>query len=773
MMRQHLLITSSLCRASALGGLLFVLGGFLSPAQAAPRNLSPTSQLHVQPHLPVGYVSFVNDVEPTLTRLGCNQGACHGSQYGKGGFKLSLFGTDSDLDYIALTRQAKGRRVNVADPIHSLILLKPTMTVPHGGGRRLIPGSSYYYTLLHWIQEGAPGPNPNEPKLVSLSVTPSEKVAYKGSSPFHIIVKATYSDGSVRNVTSLANINTIDDGVASCTPDGVVRAVGSGQTPIMARFGGLATVCIVMVPYPSHAPYTPQTAGYHANPADPDQKIVDEIDALVEQKQKALHLSPSPICSDRTFIRRVFFDLIGTAPSPREIEEFVASKDPNKRAHLIDTLLNRPEYADYWALKWADLLRVNRNDLQVKGMWSFDNWLHNEIQQNVPIDQMVRTLILAEGSTYTNGPANFYRVSHDPSEMAETTSQVFLGVRLQCAKCHHHPFEKWSQEDYYRFAAFFARIGQKGSQDFGIFGNDTVVYVRDNGEVVNPATGKVAPPVPLGVHLAALEKDGKYNPDATGDRRLILANWITSPQNPWFATNWANRYWAYMMGAGLVNPIDDLRVTNPPTNPPLLNLLTHTLVQFHFDAKHYLRVLCLTRTYQRSSRATVDNAKDTLFFTHYVPRRLPAEVLSDAIDKACGTTPHFGGLPAGIRAIDLPDPNVGSDFLNIFGRPQRLTSCECERNETPNLSQALELMNGNDINNRVTSPDGRIAKLIKSGASDNAIINDLYLATLGRLPTQRERDIILGALIFSEHREHVFQDVLATLLGTKEFIFNH
>lgn len=772
-MRSYILSSFSKCSALCYGLPLVVLSYTAFSAKAAPRNVVPPSAFKTAQHAPSGYISFVNDVEPTLSRLGCNQGACHGAQYGKGGFKLSLFGTDSELDYVALTRQVKGRRVNIADPTHSLILLKPTMTVPHGGGRRLVPGSSAYYTLLHWIQEGAPGPNPNDPKLVSISVTPSEKVVSKGSSPFHLVVRATYSDHSVRNITPLAIINTIDDGVATCTPDGLVRAVGSGQTPIMVRFGGLAAVCIVMVPYNSKTAYTPQTAGYQANPSDPDQKIVDAIDALVEQKQKALHLSPSPICSDRTFIRRVYFDLIGTAPSAKAVEEFIASKDPNKRAHLVDELLNRPEYTDYWALKWADLLRVNRNDLAVKGMWSFDNWLHNQMRQNVPLDQMVRTLILAQGSTYINGPANFYRVSHDPSELSETTSQVFLGVRLQCAKCHHHPFEKWSQEDYYRFAAFFARIGTKGSGDFGIFGNDTIVYVRDDGEVVNPATGKVAPPAPLGLHLTALEKKGQYNPDARGDRRGILADWITSPQNPWFARNWANRYWAYLMGTGLVNPIDDLRVTNPPTNPQLLDLLARSLIQYHFNIKHFLRVLCLTRTYQRSSEATLQNAKDTLFFTHYVPRRLPAEVLADAIDKACGTTPHYPGLPAGVRAVDLPDSNVGSDFLNVFGKPQRLTSCECERTDKPNLSQALELMNGNDINNKVNSSEGRISELIKEGASDNTIINELYLSTLGRLPTPRERNIILGALVFCEHREHVFQDVLATLLSTKEFLFNH
>ena len=722
-------------------------------------------------------VSFTNDVEPTLTRLGCNEGACHGSQFGKDGFKLSLFGVDNQLDYDALTRQARGRRVSVADPLHSLILLKPTLQIPHGGGKRLIIGSPAYYTLLNWIREGAPGPNSADPTAESISISPAERVARRGSPPFKITVHAYYSNHSVRDVTSLATITTIDDGVASASPDGVVRPVGSGETAIMARFSGLVSVCSVIVPYSGST--VKRNGAQNASASingniDEDQKLANQIDLLVAQKQKEINLSPSPICGDRTFIRRLYFSVIGTMPTPSDVEEFLADRRPDKRVRLIDAVLARPEYADYWSLKWADLLRVNRTTMQVKGMWSFDEWLHSQMAKNTPADKFVRRLILAQGSAYMNGAANYYLAAQDPEDLAETTSQVFLGVRLQCAKCHHHPFEKWSQNDYYSFSAFFARVGIKNSNDFGIFGNDRIIYIRENGEVYNPVTNQPVMPEPLGVKQPkAQTADMHSESNSNFDPRKALSDWITSPKNPWFARNLVNRYWAYLLGVGIVNPIDDERATNPPTNPALLELLTNALIKYHFDLKHLIRVICMTQTFQRSSRATLENARDTLFFTHYIPQRLPAEVVYDAIDAACGAKADFGGLPASMRAVDLPDPNIGSGFLDAFGRPSRLTACECERQEQPNLEQSLVLMNGNDVNNKVDSPEGRIARLISSGASDNTIINQLYMAALGRTPTARERYTILGLLTFAPNRSHLFQDVLVTLLGSKEFLFNH
>jgi hypothetical protein len=762
------------------------LSASLNPAQSQPRTPGKTAV--AKP------VSFNLDVVPILTRIGCNQGACHGSQYGKGGFKLSLAGFDTDLDYLNIVKQARGRRIALADPRRSLLLLKPTMTVPHGGGRRLEPGSPDYKTLLRWLQEGAPGPNPADPTLTKVDVFPNERILPQGDRPLRLVVRATYNNGMTRDVTAHTRLQSLNDAVVACTPEGLVTPVGKGQTAIMVRYGGLATVATFIVPYTRLSPHplTPSPAQgrggtiaqqpAHRLPLLPsageggrgDEGVRSGlIDTLVAKKQRQLGLTPSPLCDDRTFIRRVSFDLIGTAPTPAEIAAFLADRSPDKRAKLIDTLLARPEYADYWTLKWGDLLRSNRTTLNPKGMWSFTNWIHEQMAQNRPIDQFVRDLILAQGSTYTNGPSNFYRVADNPQDLAETTSQVFLGVRMQCARCHHHPFEKWSQADYYELAAFFARIGRKESNEFGIFGNEQVVRVNDGGEVTHPKTGKVMYPTPLGVKLASLPGVKLPDPDADGDRRRALADWLTSKTNRLFARNIANRYWGYMFGKGIVNPIDDQRVTNPPTNAALLDYLADELVRSNFDLKHLLRLICTSQTYQRSSQATPQNKADELFFTHYLPKRLPAETLLDAVDFACGTHEKFPDLPMGTRAIQLPDPNVGSDFLDVFGRPQRLIACECERMSEPNLSQTLRMMNGELINRDVSKPEGRITKLIAAKKSDDAILNELYMDTLGRPPRLRERNMVLGVLAFSNDRKSVFEDVLLTLLNSKEFLFNH
>jgi hypothetical protein len=741
-----------------------------------------------QAHVPV---SFDNEIEPALTRLGCNQGSCHGSQYGKGGFKLSLAAFDPDLDYINIVKQGRGRRISMVDPGHSLLLLKPALRVPHGGGRRLEIGSPSYCTLMAWLQDGAPGPKSTDPAVTKLEALPAERILRKGGPTQRLVVRATYSDGTVRDVTSDTRLNTLNDAVAACTPDGKVSPVGKGQTAIMVRYGGLATVATVIVPFGNPKAKSPnlQITGQREEGKGKREKgtavlmpnalnglhgdASARIDALVAHKQQQLGLQPSPLCDDRTFARRVYLDLIGTPPTTAELKAFLSDPTSDRRIKLVDRLLERPEYADYWTLKWGDLLRSNRTSLGDKGMWSFTNWIRTQLAQNRPVDQFVRDLIVAQGSTFTNGPANFYRVANNPQDLAETASQVFLGVRMQCARCHHHPFEKWSQTDYYQFAAFFARVGQKGSNEFGIFGNETIVRINDGGEVTHPKTGAVMHPTPLGAQLAVLPGGKQPDPDADGDRRQALAQWITGPQNRLFSRNIANRYWGYLLGKGIVNPIDDQRVTNPPTNPALLDFLADELVSSKFDLKHLLRIICNSNTYQRSSEATRDNRSDELFFTHFLPRRLPAETLLDAIDFACGTQEKFNNLPAGTRAIQLPDPNVGSDFLDVFGRPQRLIACECERVAEPNLSQTLSLMNGGKVNGKVTQGDGRIARQINAKMPDDLILNDLYLAALGRPPQARERNVVLGALIFAPDRKAVFEDVLLTLLNSKEFLFNH
>ncbi len=755
--------------ASLLASAAVLIGAAGAPVVSGQARVTPSvspshrsaSILTVEP----APIRFTDEVVPLLTHLGCNQGACHGAQYGKGGFKLSLAGFDPDLDYHNIARQARGRRLSLADPTRSLLLLKATLVVPHGGGRRLEPGSADYRLLLQWLKEGAPGPKPSDPVIAKIDVSPAERVLQPGDSAQHLVVRATYNDGTTRDVTAWSRFNSLNDALATCTPAGVVTPIGRGQTAVMVRYSGQAAVATFIMPF-ARRPLAPtrETVKGDASAA---------IDALVAKKQQQLGLAPSPLCDDAAFVRRVFFDLIGTPPTPSEITAFTADTSPDKRAKLVDMLLARPEYADFWALKWGDLLRCNRTSLTPKGMWAFADWIRGQFQQNRPADRFVRDLILARGSAFTNGPSNYYRVASSPQDLAETTSQVFLGTRLQCARCHHHPFEKWSQADYYRFAAFFARVGVKESEDFGVFGGEQMVRINDDGEVTHPKTGAVMPPMPLGIQPVSHTNGSAPDPDAGGDRRLLLADWLTGKENRLFARNLANRYWGYLFGRGIYNPIDDQRVTNPPTNPELLDLLASELARSGFDLKQLLRVICLSKTYQRSSEAIPQNRMDDSFFTHYLPKRLPAESLLDAVDSACGTREKFPDLPLGYHAIQLPDAGVPSGFLDVFGRPQRLTDCECERAAEPNLAQTLSLMNGELINRKVSDGGGRIAKRIADKKSNDAILDELYLASLGRLPRPSERSQVAAILASTPDRKAVFEDVLLTLLNSKEFLFNH
>jgi hypothetical protein len=563
----------------------------------------------------------------------------------------------------------------------------------------------------------------------------------------------------------------------------------------MVRFGGQATVARMSVPFAQVARY----------PKLPQNNYVD---AHISRKWQTLGLVPSGLCDDATFIRRLFFDVIGTPPTPDEVKSFLADKSQDKRAKLIDAVLERPEYADYWTLKWGDLLRSNRNTLgSPKGMWSLTNWIRAQLRDNRPADQFCRSLITAQGSTYTTGPANYYRVATNPPDLAETTAQVFLGMRLQCVRCHHHPFERWSQDDYYRFAGFFARVGLKGSNEFGIFGGEQVVRVNKGGEVYHPKNGALMKPAPLGGYPRAMQIAGPKtaeladpNPDAGGDRRTVLAEWITK-DNPYFARNIVNRYWGYLMGRGLVEPIDDQRVTNPPTNPELLDALAKDFAEHKYDVKHLIRTICTSRAYQLSSDATRDNTADTTFYTHYTLKRLPAEVMLDALNAATGTTVKFDGLPPGTRAIQLPDPNVNSYFLDTFGRAARVQACECERTAEPNMGQALHLMMSDMVNRKVQDGSALPAKLLAAKKTDAEIIDSFYLAALNRPPTPAEKEKALRAVRdFAERpamlpakrvlivppmkvsrtqearardRKAALEDVLWALLNSKEFMFNH
>lgn len=738
-------------------------------------------------------IEFAREVDPIFTRAGCNGGSCHGAQYGKGGFKLSLSGFDPDVDYFNIVKQSGGRRTILTDPQRSLFLQKPTLAMPHAGGKRLDPSTSDYRTIVRWLQEGATAPTAKDPTVTRVDVYPRDRVMTRGQKQT-ILVVATYSDGVIRDVTRWARINTLNDAIASATPNGVISGVGPGEASVMVRFGGQATVAHVSVPYAQGLRITGFTTA-------------NFVDEQVQRKWQTLGIPPSPACDDATFVRRVFLDVIGTPPSASEVRAFLADASSDKRTRLVDKVLDRPEYADYWTLKWGDLLRSNRGPLGPKGMWSLTNWIRGQFRDNRPMDQFCRDLITAQGSTFTNGPANYYRVASNPPDLAETTAQVFLGMRLQCTKCHHHPFEKWSQDDYYRFAAFFSRVGLKGSDEFGVFGGEQVVRLNNGGEVYHPKTGQRMPPTPLGGYPMAMRvRDVKTadlvdpNPDSGGDRRRYLAQWITT-DNPIFARNLANRYWGYMMGRGLVEPIDDQRITNPATNPELLDALAKDLVDHKYDVKQLIRTICTSRVYQLSSDADKRNQPDSMFYSHYTIKRLPAEVLLDSVNLATGTREKFDGLPMGTRAIQLPDPTVNSYFLDTFGRAPRIIACECERGAEPNMTQALHLMMSDLVNRKVQDGNNLLHKLLADKKPDAEIVETLYLSALCRPPRPAEaakaeqmiHDFVdrpgympPTPIFFIQpvavprveslkapDRKVAMEDILWALLNSKEFVFNH
>ncbi len=699
---------------------------------------------------------FVEDVIHNLTRAGCNSGACHGAQHGKGGFKLSLLGYVPEQDYTAVTRDAGARRVVAGAAQRSLLLAKPLQLVPHEGGLVLQPESTAHRSIARWIAAGAPAQPQDAPALEAIEVYPIESVVAPGDE-FYLAVSAHYSDGRREDVTGQVLLETLNDGVASVDGDGRVRANASGETSIMVRYAGDAVTTRVTVPFPERADSESRDVFAAFAPRTP-------LDRAVAKKWALLGLHPSPGASDAEFMRRLYLTAIGTLPSPDEVEAFLADGSAEKRDRLIDRVLERPEYVDYWTLKWGDVLRVKRSTMGEKGMWSFYSWLREQLRDNRPLDALVRDLLVAQGSTFTTGPANYYRVSSQPKELAEITSQVFLGLRLQCAQCHHHPFERWSQDDYYGMAAYFARLGVKSSAEFGVYGTERVVYVKERGELRHPKSGAVVVPKPLDAPPA----------DDAVDRRRALATWLTARDNRLFARNLANRLWGYVMGRGVVEPIDDLRVTNPPTNPELLEALADALIAADFDQKALLRVIFRSRVFQLSSLPTADNQGDEMFFSHYLIRRLPAEVLLDAIAASTEVPEAFGGVPKSTRAIQLPDPTYNSYFLSAFGKPKRAISCECERVSKPNLAQALHLMNGDAIQRRVAAEDGRVARIVKDEQkTDSEGITELYLATFSRPPTSQELERARSAVAAAPTRREGFEDLLWALCNATEFLFNH
>lgn len=686
-------------------------------------------------------MDFAREIVPILTRAGCNQGACHGSQHGKGGFKLSLLGFNPAFDFPQIVQSAEGRRVVVADPERSILLQKPALLMEHRGGERFKVGSRSYRYLQRWLEDGVPGPTGREPEVARIEVWPAKRLMVPGEEQ-QIFVQAIYPDGRIEDVTATAQFDSLNDAVAQVSPTGLVTTKARGETHVMVRYRGQATVMRMTSPYTRLEPY-------------PDLPRNNFIDDHLIAKWKDLGLTPSSLCQEEDFLRRVHLDAIGTLPTPEEVRKYLADPAPGKRARAIDQALDRPEFIDYWTLKWGDLLKINRDTLNDRGMWSFHNWIRACLRDKKPIDEMVREIITAEGSTFTEGPANYYMTSRGPADWAETTSQLFLGVRMGCAKCHHHPFEKWSQADYNGMTNFFTGLGTKRSQEFGLFGGEQVIYLKSSG---GPK------PRPL---------DGEVM-DHPMDRRIKLAEWLTQPNNPFFARNLVNRFWGYVMGRGLVEPLDDLRATNPASNPELLDALAADFVANKYDLRHLVRTIMNSRAYQLSSKATPGNSPDAanVHYTRFTLRRLSAEPLADALDYATGTQEKYQGLPLGTRAIQLPDSGVRSFFLEVFGKPARQITCECERTTQPNIAQALHLLNGDFLNKKIANDKGRLENLLKAKKDLPSIIDEIYLVTLSRPPQPEEIQRALGWIKTAPTPREGLQDLMWVLLNSREFLFN-
>lgn len=696
--------------------------------------------------------SFRNHVQPVLAKAGCSAGACHGAAAGQNGFKLSLRGYDDEGDYLTLTRRALGRRIVPSDPGRSLMLLKPTGAVPHKGGKRFEVGSIDYRVLSEWIASGTPGPKPDEPRIRSIQILPEHFLTKPGQTQ-QLSVLAKFSDGHTEDVTHWVKYTSANEQVAQVNDAGEVKTAGFGEGAITGWYLSRIAVATVTAPYTNQVSRRAFTRAKHRN----------FIDDLVLEKLQSLNLPPSPRSSDSEFIRRAFVDTIGVLPTETETRAFLSSHNSHKRDKLIEQLLARPEFVDYWSYKWSDLLLVETKKLRPPAMWAYYDWIRNNVAANTPWDKFARAVVTAQGSTLENGAANFYILHDDPRAMSETTSQAFLGMSIQCAKCHNHPMEKWTNDQYYKMANLFARVRAKNGSGDG----DNIVFVSNTGDLVQPLTGKPQPPTPL---------DGTPVPlDSEADRREHLADWLVSRDNPYFSRAIVNRIWKNFYGAGLVENVDDLRVTNPASNEKLLSAAASFLADHKFDLKALMRAILQSETYQRTSVPLPENAPDTRFYSHYYPRRLMAEVLLDALSECTASPTEFKGYPQGWRAMQLPDSNVDSYFLKSFGRPERDKTCECERTAEPSVSQVLQLANGDAINKKLEAKDNVIARWLKSKLPNDKIVEEAYLSALSRFPTRVEKQKILKlvAAAGEKDRRAALEDMYWAVLSSKEFLFNH
>ena len=703
-------------------------------------------------------VTFLRDVAPILNKVGCTSGTCHGAAKGKNGFKLSLRGYDPDFDYQALLYDLSGRRFNRSDPGRSLMLAKPTQEVAHGGGLRIEPGSKYYTTIYNWISQGVPFGDPAKDKVDRVEMQPSDVELAKPGLEQQIKVIAHYLDGGVRDVTKEAVIASNVPDTADVSSDAVVKGARIGEATLLVRYEGkFGTVPVtVLNPKPGFA--------WKALPQN------NYIDQLIDAKLQRLKIQPSPAVDDVTFLRRASEDLTGELPTSEEVRAFLADPAPfhTKRAKMIDNLMARKSYVDHWTLKWGDLLQNNRKYLGDKAVWEFREWIREAVAANKHYDVFVRELLLSRGSSNENPATNYYRVTRDPKPTMEKTTQLFLGVRMVCTQCHDHPFERWTQNQYYEMTSFFSTVGLRPGFESG----EEIVYdKRDDFDVHHPKDDRVMKPKFLVAATTASIAPTPLPDDA--NRREAFANWITSKENPFFAKSMANRLWSYFLGKGIIDPVDDIRASNPPSNEALLNALTKDFKDHDFDVRHLIRTIVNSRVYQASIAVNEWNQTDNTNFSHAIPRRLNAEQLMDALTQATGVRPSFAEVPADTTAEEFPDPHVGKDgFLDLFGRPPRESVSESERKTDLSLPQALNLVNGKTISDAIADPDGRIAKVLIGGATDRALLAELYLATLSRLPTSNELDQGMTYLHGDGGRASRAQDLLWALVNSKAFLYN-
>ena len=693
-------------------------------------------------------ISFKLDVMPIFLRNGCNQGGCHGAARGKDGFRLSLFGFDPDGDHYRLTRELNGRRINLAIPEESLLVEKSIGKVPHTGGQKFAVGEQYYNDLVRWVDAGGPQDPAGIATPVSVDLFPKTALLDGKGSTQQLIVRAKYSDGSERDVTSLALFLSSNDSSGKVSPSGLVTAGDRGEAFVMARFSTF-TVGVPFIVLPKDLKFS--------FPPTPEKNY---IDTLVNAKLKNLRIAPSATCSDEVFLRRIFIDLTGMLPSVEEYKTFMANKSADKREQLVKDLMERKEFSELWVLKWAELLQIrSSNQVSYKATLLYYNWLQDRIARNVPLNQWVQELLGANGGTFNNPVTNYYQNETDILKVTENVAQVFMGMRIQCAQCHNHPFDRWTMDDYYGFAAFFTQIGRKRTDD----PRELVVFNSGSGEINHPVGGRRMAPKYLGGEV----------PDVVGkDRRALMAEWLASPKNPYFATNLSNMVWTHFFGLGIINEVDDVRVSNPPSNSELLEELGKKFTEYNYDFKRLVKDIVLSNSYQLSTQTNSSNESDTKNFSHSSIRRIKAETFLDCISQVTETKNKFPGLPLGARAVQIADGQVSNYFLTTFGRATRESVCSCEVKLDPTLSQSLHLLNGDATTQRITQGN-LIGKLLKEKKTPEEILDEIYIRCLSRMPSADEKTKVLALVNAEKDKKQVLEDAFWAVLNTREYMFNH